>query len=182
MRKAYLSRPEKRFVICINAGEVRIMRSTKSKLWAVTAVWAMTVLLAVTSPNAQQGGTTLNGSVSADPNGNLGLVPKNGFLFEPEVPLASLKTVPIWNELEQLLDNPYNVALCSSLPLAVDELVRNTPGTTQITGSPTATIYPAYCTTAAVVRPPGVRVTVPPLLVLPLNFYHTYRDVIPMVQ
>jgi cytochrome c peroxidase len=133
----------------------------------------MTVLLAVTSPNAQQGATTLNGSVSADPNGNLGLVPKNGFFFEPEVPLASLKTLPIWNELEQLLDNPYNVALCSSLPLAVDPLVRNTPGTTQITGSPTAAIYPAYCTTASVVRRPGFGVTLPPLLVHPLNYNPT---------
>jgi hypothetical protein len=27
----------------------------------------------------------------------VGLIPKNGFLFEPEVPLASLKTLPIWS-------------------------------------------------------------------------------------
>jgi len=32
-----------------------------------------------------------------------------GFLFEPESPYASLKSVPTWNELEQLLDNPYAV-------------------------------------------------------------------------
>ena len=30
-----------------------------------------------------------------------------GFLFEPEVPFASLKHVPTWSELEQMLDNPY---------------------------------------------------------------------------
>jgi len=43
-------------------------------------------------------------------------VPQNffatpGFLFEPETPYASLKTVPIWNEIEQMLDNPYAMAL-----------------------------------------------------------------------
>jgi hypothetical protein len=66
-----------------------------------------------------------------------------GFHFEPEVPLQSLKNVPTWYELEQMLDNPYNASLCASLPTTVDALVRNTPGTTQITGSPTAPIYPA---------------------------------------
>jgi len=45
---------------------------------------------------------------------------------------SALKTLPIWNEIEQMLDNPYNLALCSSLPASVDPLVRNTPGTTQI--------------------------------------------------
>src|SRR5919204_2684345 len=92
----------------------------------------------------QAGGTTTNGTSSAfDPvTGAQIVIP--GFLFEPEVPLASLKTAPIWNELERLLDNPYQVALCSSLAGA-DPLVQTTPGTTQITGSPTTPIYPAYC-------------------------------------
>ena len=95
------------------------------------------------------GGTIKNGSNSAPP----GIV-LPGFLFEPEVPLSSLKEVPIWNELEQLLDNPYNVALCSSLPASVEPLVRNTPGTTSIPGSPPPLVFPAYCTTSAVVRRP----------------------------
>jgi hypothetical protein len=57
-------------------------------------------------PRAQVGSTSTNGSEIADANRNVGLIPKNGFLFEPEVPLASLKTLPIWNEIEQMLDNP----------------------------------------------------------------------------
>src|SRR4029434_9345965 len=83
---------------------------------------ALTLVVTITPPSvmAQQGGTIKNGSTSA-PAGIV--VP--GFLFEPEVPLNSLKTVPIWNELEQLLDNPYNVALCSALPASIDPLVRN---------------------------------------------------------
>jgi hypothetical protein len=48
-------------------------------------------------PRAQVGSTSTNGSETADANGNVGLIPKNGFLFEPEVPLASLKTLPIWS-------------------------------------------------------------------------------------
>jgi hypothetical protein len=87
---------------------------------------ALTLVITITPPplNAQSpGGTIKNGSTSAPP----GIVVP-GFLFEPEVPLMSLKEVPTWNELEQLLDNPYNVALCSSLPASVDPLVRNTPG------------------------------------------------------
>jgi cytochrome c peroxidase len=126
----------------------------------------------------QAGGTFTNGTstfpeftVPAAPESPPLMVP--GFLFEPEFPLNSLKTVPIWNELEQLLDNPYNVTLCSLLPTTVDALVRNTPGTTQITGSPVTPIWPAYCTTSAVVRRPGFGVTLPPLLVHPLNYNPT---------
>ena len=36
-----------------------------------------------------------------------GPLPADGFLFEPEVPFQSLKHVPTWSELEQMLDNPY---------------------------------------------------------------------------
>src|SRR3954468_20275678 len=114
---------------------------------------ALTLVITITPPplNAQSpGGTIKNGSTSAPP----GIV-LPGFLFEPEVPLNSLKTVPIWNEMEQLLDNPYNVALCSALPTSVDPLVRNTPGTTFILGSPPPLPFPAYCTTGAVIRRAG---------------------------
>src|SRR5712691_3804052 len=41
-----------------------------------------------------------------------------GFLFEPEVPISSLKGALTWNELEQLLDNPKrngSAVLCSRL-------------------------------------------------------------------
>src|SRR4051812_17123986 len=96
---------------------------------------ALALVCTLTPPPvmAAPGGIIQSGSNTGDPPGQ---VPANGFLFEPEVPLNSLKTVPTWNELEQLLDNPYTVAPCSSLPATVDPLVRNTPGTTQITGSP----------------------------------------------
>lgn len=122
--------------------------------------------LAGFAAQAGPGDTITNGSVSAPP----GIVVP-GFLFEPEVPLNSLKTIPIWNELEQLLDNPYNVALCSALPTTVDPLVRGTPGTTQITGSPPPLAFPAYCTTSSVLRRPSFGgVTLPPLMMHPLNY------------
>src|SRR5882724_3993488 len=117
---------------------------------------------------AAPGGTFTNGTTSTDPPGVV--IP--AFLFEPEAPLQSLKTAPIWNELEQMLDNPYSVALCSALPATVDPLVRNTPGTTQIPGSPPAPVYPAYCSIAPRGRP-AFGVTLPPLLVHPLNYNPT---------
>lgn len=44
---------------------------------------------------------------------NSGLIPFDQafFAFEVESPLGSLKEVPIWDELEQILDNPYQFAL-----------------------------------------------------------------------
>jgi cytochrome c peroxidase len=132
---------------------------------------ALTLVITITPPplNAQSpGGTIKNGSTSAPP----GIV-LPGFLFEPEVPLNSLKTVPIWNEMEQLLDNPYNVALCSALPTSVDPLVRNTPGTTFILGSPPPLPFPAYCTTGAVIRRAGFGISLPPLMMHPLNYNAT---------
>src|SRR5882757_8725335 len=132
---------------------------------ALTIIIGMAALPAA----AVEGGTTINGTVSAPP----GIVIP-GFLFEPEVPLNSLKTVPIWNELEQLLDNPYNVALCSALP--VDPLIRTTPGTTEITGSPPPIVFPAYCSRVGangVQRRTAFGVTLPPLMVHPLNYNAT---------
>ncbi|HYX92184.1 MAG TPA: hypothetical protein VE782_11510, partial [Myxococcaceae bacterium] len=131
---------------------------------------------------AQAGGTTLNGSMGPATNGTSLPVPPGtmvpGFLFEPEFPLASLKTAPIWNELEKLLDNPYQAALCSSLSTA-PALVRNTPGTTVIASSPPAPIYPAYCSNfpadpvTGVRGRPGFGVVLPPLLLHPLNYNPT---------
>src|ERR671935_717789 len=132
--------------------------------------------------SAQPGGTTTNGTSSAfDPvTGAQIVIP--GFLFEPEVPLASLKTAPIWNELERLLDNPYQVALCSALSTTrATALVRNTPGTTLIVSgtnsSPIVPVYPAYCSnfpvdpaTGNVRGRPEFGVALPPLMVHPLNY------------
>ncbi len=114
------------------------------------------------------GGTILNGT-------STGMTSAKGFLFEPEVPFATLKAVPTWNELEQLLDNPYSVRLCSSLPVAVPALIRGTPGNDAG--------FPSYCTTSAFQRRPGFSTpgatltnpgpALPPLLVHPLNYNTT---------
>jgi cytochrome c peroxidase len=96
------------------------------------------------------GGTVTNGTAQG-----LG----NAFLFEPEFPLASLKTAPTWDELEQLLDDPYNIALCSSTATG---LMGNTPGNEQN--------YPSVCTKPSFRRRPTFGVTLPPLLVHPLNY------------
>jgi cytochrome c peroxidase len=76
-----------------------------------------------------------------------------GFLFEPEVPFTSLKNVPLWNELEQLLDNPYLVTPDPT-----------TPGNDQG--------FPSYRATG-VIRRPGFGVTLPSFLTHPLNYNPT---------
>ncbi|HSB69947.1 MAG TPA: hypothetical protein VLT62_11495 [Candidatus Methylomirabilis sp.] len=92
-------------------------------------------------------------------NGTTTGITAPGFLFEPEVPFTSLKAVPTWNELEQLLDNPYTVTTnCSDAQGAI-------PGNDQG--------FPTYCTNGGFVRRPGFGVTLPPLLVHPLNYNPT---------
>src|SRR5512133_942805 len=84
--------------------------------------------LAVGAPPAAAapGGIRRNGTntqpdhLRADSRAAAG-VPQNffvgvGFLFEPESPYASLKSVPTWNEIEQLLDNPYAVVPDQATP------------------------------------------------------------------
>src|SRR5512147_1429494 len=82
-----------------------------------------------------------------------GIIVPNAFKFEPEVPFTSLKNVPTWTELEQLLDNPYAVTVDPS-----------TPGNDQG--------FPSYRATG-VTRRPAFGVTLPPLLVHPLNYNPT---------
>ena len=124
-------------------------------------------------------GCFLNGSRSGP--SELGPNLRGAFLFEVEFPLGSLKTVPIWNELEQLLDNPYLVTLCSNLGLTIGP-------TSQTTGSPVAVVYPSYCSALVAGAPgsglaagpngivrgrPTFGVPLPPLLVHPLNYNPT---------
>jgi cytochrome c peroxidase len=140
------------------------MQPTKSKLWAAVSVCAILVLLAATSPTAQN--TITNGAgteVCIDGGATCygGLVIP-AFLFEPEVAFTSLKEMPVWNELEQLLDNPYATVLCSS---AYSGLTGNTPGTAQG--------WPSICTTTTFTRRPSFGVSLPPLLVHPLNYNPT---------
>src|SRR5919197_6220660 len=92
------------------------MRSTKSKLWAAVFVCLITVLLATTSPTAQNNVITNGAGTEACIDGGttcFGNLVVPAFLFEPEVAFSSLKAMPTWNELEQLLDNPYATVLCS---------------------------------------------------------------------
>jgi cytochrome c peroxidase len=108
---------------------------------------ALTLVVTLTPPPvmAQQGSIKTNGTSSG--------ITTAGFLFEPEVPFTSLKNVPTWAELEQLLDNPYIVTLDPS-----------TPGNDQG--------FPSYRATG-MVRRPGFGVTLPSLLVHPLNYNTT---------
>lgn len=126
-----------------------------------------------TAALADPGGTITNGSAQ-------GLTP--AFLFEPEVPMASLKSAPTWNEIEQLLDNPYNVVLCSSLASA-PALIQNTPsaGNGDFPGS--TPDYPSYCTNPVqFVRRPSFGLTLPPLLVDPLNYNPTTGEEMRLVN
>ncbi|MEP6995258.1 MAG: hypothetical protein ABI968_12100, partial [Acidobacteriota bacterium] len=85
-----------------------------------------------------------------------------GFLFEPESPYASLKTVPTWNELEQLLDNPYAVT---------SDTV--TPGNFDGYPSYRSTIVrrPSFMGSNATLLNPGAPMA--PFLVHPLNYNPT---------
>jgi len=83
-----------------------------------------------------------------------GITTPNAFKFEPEVPFTSLKNVPTWSELEQLLDNPYAVTLDPG-----------TPGNDQG--------FPSYRATGITRRQSFGGVTLPPLLVHPLNYNPT---------
>jgi cytochrome c peroxidase len=102
---------------------------------------------------------------------NSGLIPfdQSYFAFEVENVLGSLKEVPIWDELEKMLDNPYQIALAPELGV-------NPQG------------FPSYVSTQARRRsfvyrdaagqpcPPGTpgcnEVPLPPFVVHPLNYNH----------
>lgn len=107
---------------------------------------AVQLSVGATAAQAAPGDIVENGTAT-------GIVTGAGFLFEPEVPFTSLKNVPTWSELEQLLDNPYLVTPDPA-----------TPGNDQG--------FPSYRATG-VVRRPGFGVTLPPLLVHPLNYNTT---------
>jgi cytochrome c peroxidase len=128
---------------------------------------ALAVIL-TPSPAAAQAPTTF-GSNSGVPcpggniicNGSIDFMTTELF-FEPETPPQSLKEAPpTWNELEQLLDNPYVYtwgAACNDLAGAI-------PGNAQG--------YPTYCTSTVggfIRRPTFSAVALPPLIVHPLNY------------
>src|SRR5919201_4152877 len=110
----------------------------------VTLAVTLAPVLGVQPARAAPGGVLTTGAGSADPGV---IIP--AFLFEPEFPLRSLKEVPTWNEIEQLMDNPYAMARDPG-----------TPGNDQG--------FASYRT--RINRRPGFGVTLPQFLVHPLNY------------
>src|SRR5437773_9173297 len=93
-------------------------------------------------------------------NGSINFLSTELF-FEPETPAQSLKEAPTtWNEIEQLLDNPYGYTWGAACNDASGLIPGNEQG------------YPTYCTNSSVFirRPTFSAVTLPPLLVHPLNY------------
>lgn len=146
---------------------------------SLAAVSTLALLFTTPTPMAAPGGTISNGTstqpdyIRADSTAAAGL-PTNffpitapGFLFEPETPFDSLKSVPTWNEIEQILDHPYAVAPDSGTPGNFDS-------------------YPSYRTTAQIVRRPSFSGTNPTLdnpgpalrglLTHPLNYNPTHGE------
>ncbi|HEY5998837.1 MAG TPA: hypothetical protein VI078_05975, partial [bacterium] len=124
---------------------------TLETCWATRALALLLALhlagpLSVLPAMAAPGDSVTNGTSS-------GLTVPNAFLFEPEVPFTSLKNAPTWSEIEQLLDNPYIVTLDPSTP-------GNDNG------------FPSYRATG-MTRRPSFGVTLPALLVHPLNYNPT---------
>ncbi len=77
---------------------------TRALVLAVTLGLGIAIMIFSVSP-AKAGPAVLSGTVH---NGKANsLFPE--MFFEPETPMMTLKQVPIWNELQQLLDNPYAV-------------------------------------------------------------------------
>ncbi len=95
-------------------------------------------------------------------NGSINFMTTELF-FEPETPAQSLKKGNVtWNELEQLLDNPYNLTTGAACNDANGPI------------PPTFTGYPTYCTDSSFIRRPSFGgVTLPPVLVSGLNYNPT---------
>jgi Di-haem cytochrome c peroxidase len=137
-----------------------------STLWlllAIALVFATPLLVAQapTTFGSASGVTCPGGNVLC--NGSINFMTTELF-FEPETPPFSLKRGNVtWNEIEQLLDNPYAVTTGASCNDA------NGPVPVNFTG------YPAYCTSPAFIRRPFTAIDVnigrvPPLDVFGLNF------------
>ncbi len=145
---------------------------------AVLFLAALVVALAPSSAMAQQPTNFGSASGVSCPGGNVICNGSVNFLttelfFEPETPAETLKNAPpTWNELEQLLDNPYLYTWGAACNDPAGPIPGNEAG------------YPTYCTTSptAVNNPGGfIRrpnfsgglsplVPLPPMLVHPLNY------------
>jgi cytochrome c peroxidase len=92
-------------------------------------------------------------------NGSINFLTTELF-FEPETPAQSLKEgATTWNEIEQLLDNPYVYTWGAACNDAKGLIPGNAQG------------YPTYCTNSTFIRRPTFSaVTLPPLVLHPLNY------------
>ena len=142
------------------------LRSLAEKGWGL-GVLAL-ILAAIIGPSGVMGQQPTNfGSASGVtcPSGNVICNGSINFLttelfFEPETPAASLKEgASTWNEIEQLLDNPYVYTWGAACNDAKGLIPGNAQG------------FPTYCTNSTFIRRPTFSaVTLPPLVLHPLNY------------
>src|SRR5437762_1357785 len=142
------------------------LRSLAEKGWGL-GVLAF-ILAVISGPAAVMGQQATNfGSASGVtcPSGNVICNGSINFLttelfFEPETPAQSLKEgASTWNELEQLLDNPYAYTWGAACNDAKGLIPGNGQG------------YPTYCTNSTFIRRSTFSaVTLPPLMLHPLNY------------
>src|SRR5207302_6649112 len=142
------------------------LRSLAEKGWGL-GVPAL-ILAAIIGPSGVMGQQPTNfGSASGVtcPSGNVICNGSINFLttelfFEPETPAASLKEgASTWNEIEQLLDNPYVYTWGAACNDAKGLIPGNAQG------------FPTYCTNSTFIRRPTFSaVTLPPLVLHPLNY------------
>jgi cytochrome c peroxidase len=128
-------------------------------------VIALAVILTPSRALGQQPTTFGSASGITCPGGNVICNGSTNFLttelfFEPETPAQSLKEAPTtWNEIEQLLDNPYAYTWGAGCNDHSGPIPGNEQG------------YPTYCTNSTFIRRPTFSaVRLPPLLVHPLNY------------
>ena len=132
-------------------GRVPLLASVFLAALAVVPIAAMAQ--AVTTFGSASGIGCPGGNVIC--NGSINFLTTELF-FEPETPFASLKGgPPTFNETEQLLDNPY--AVVTGCTDSNGLLPVNDQG------------YPTYCTNGTFIRRPTFGVSLPPMLVHPLN-------------
>jgi cytochrome c peroxidase len=146
------------------------MRASLCQPFKVVLLLVAITLVVILTPSpavAQQPTTFGSASGVTCPGGNVLCNGSINFMttelfFEPETPPASLKDGNLtWNEIEQLLDDPYIVttgAVCNDA---------SGPQPLNFTG------YPAYCTAPSFIRRPVFGVTLPPLYVSGLNYNAT---------
>ncbi len=142
--------------------------ATFSRPLKVVLLLVMVTLVVILTPSpafAQQRTTFGSASGVACPGGNVICNGSINFLttelfFEPETPAQSLKEgASTWNELEQLLDNPYAYTWGAPCNDAKGLIPGNAQG------------YPTYCTNSTFIRRPAFGgVTLPPLVLHPINY------------